>query len=73
MVTWFCQDGACRLVQVPAILGCAHGPTTRKGQDELDADPYFSSQFPVDMMEKRMNLRPSNMYSVVSSGATAAC
>ncbi|CAE7311355.1 unnamed protein product, partial [Symbiodinium sp. CCMP2456] len=46
-------------------------PTTRKGQDQLDSNPYFSSQFPVDMMEKRMrkyfniSLRPSDMYSIV--------
>ena len=46
-------------------------PTTRKGQDQLDANPYFSSGFPVDMMEKRMrkyfnmSLRPSDMCSVV--------
>ena len=46
-------------------------PTTRKGQDQLDPNPYFSSHFPVDMMEKRMrkyfniSLRPSDMYSIV--------
>ncbi|CAE7554966.1 unnamed protein product, partial [Symbiodinium natans] len=46
-------------------------PTPRKGQQQLDENPYFSSAFPMDMMEKRMkkfmnvSVRPSDVCSIV--------
>ncbi|CAJ1367048.1 unnamed protein product [Effrenium voratum] len=46
-------------------------PSLRKGQADLDPDPYFSSRFPLTEMETRMKkffqtaFRPSDMYNTI--------
>ena len=46
-------------------------PSLKKGQGELDDNPYFSSKFPLEVLDTRMKkffqatFRPSDMYQIV--------
>lgn len=63
-----------RHADVWRILSYVYCPSLRKGVEELDDDPLFSSSFPMDQLEKKFKqrmfgltqLRPAEFYSALT-------